>query len=106
MSGAFFETFIIGEILKSYLNAGITNAPLYYYRDKEQREIDLIIEANGKLHPIEIKKTANPGIKDISDFKVLDNLGGIERGSGGIICTYKEKRKLSMNDYIIPVSYI
>jgi predicted AAA+ superfamily ATPase len=106
MSGAFFETFIISEILKSYLNAGITNAPLYYYRDKEQREIDLIIEANGKLHPIEIKKTANPGIKDISNFKVLDNLGGIGRGSGGIICTYKEKRKLSMDDYIIPVSYI
>lgn len=106
MAGAFFETFVISEILKSYLNAGITNAPLYYYRDKDKREIDLIIEADGKLHPIEIKKTANPSSKDISNFAVLDNLGDVKRGSGGIICTYKEKIKISLNDYIIPISYI
>lgn len=106
MAGAFFETFVISEILKSYLNTGITNAPLYYYRDKDKREIDLIIEADGKLHPIEIKKTANPSSKDISNFAVLDNLGDVKRGSGGIICTYKEKIKISLNDYIIPISYI
>lgn len=106
MAGAFFETFVISEILKSYLNAGITNAPLYYYRDKDKREVDLIIETNGILHPIEIKKTANPSIRDISNFSVLDNLGDVKRGSGGIICTYQEKRKIGLNDYIIPISYI
>ena len=106
MAGAFFETFVISEILKSYFNAGITNAPLYYYRDKDKREVDLIIETNGILHPIEIKKTANPSSRDISNFSVLDNLGDVKRGSGGIICTYQEKRKIGLNDYIIPISYI
>ena len=59
MSGAFFETWIVSEIIKSYYNAG-KRPPLYYYRDKDQREIDLIIHENNTLYPIEIKKAAAP----------------------------------------------
>ena len=59
MSGAIFETFVVNEIIKSYKNAG-REPNIYYYRDKDKREIDVIIERNGKLYPIEIKKTANP----------------------------------------------
>lgn len=59
-AGAFFETFVIAEVLKSFYNAGIIDPPLYYYRDRDGREIDLLIEQNGLLHPVEIKTTSNP----------------------------------------------
>lgn len=55
MTDAFLENFVVSQIWKSYLNAGI-DAPLYYYRDHDAKEIDLIIEADGKLHPLEIKR--------------------------------------------------
>lgn len=106
MSGAFFESFIISEIIKSYYNAGITEPPLYYYRDKDNREIDLIIEENGILHPVEIKKTSNPEKSDIKSFFVLDKIAGIKRGNGGIICNYEKLMPLGDEDAIIPVSYI
>jgi predicted AAA+ superfamily ATPase len=106
MSGAFFETFIITEIIKSYYNAGISEPSLYYYRDKENMEIDLIIEENGLLHPIEIKKTANPAKEGIKNFSVLDKIPGIKRGSGGIICNYDRLLYLDNDNAVIPVSYI
>lgn len=59
MSGAFFESYVFAEIYKSYLNAG-KEPPVYYYRDKDQKEIDLLIYQNGVLSPIEIKKAASP----------------------------------------------
>ena len=59
MAGAFFETFVVSEIIKSYYNNGVLDLPLYYYRDKDQTEIDLLIEQNGTLFPIEIKKHAD-----------------------------------------------
>jgi len=106
MAGAFFETFIISEIIKSYYNAGVSEPPLYYYRDKDNKEIDLIIEGNGLLHPVEIKKTANPVKEDIKSFRVLDKLPGVKRGSGGIICNYGELLNLDAENVIIPVNYI
>ncbi len=58
-SGAFFESYVFSEIYKSYLNAGRTPS-IYYYRDRDQKEIDLLIYENGTLYPVEIKKTASP----------------------------------------------
>ncbi len=106
MAGAFFETFVISEIIKSYYNAGISEPPLYYYRDKDKREIDLLIEWDGKLHPLEIKKTANPSKEDIIDFRVIDKIHGIKRGSGGIICNYDKLLSINESDAIIPITYI
>ncbi len=60
MAGAFFESFVLSEIVKSYYNKGISELPLYFYRDKDMNEIDLLIEESGILHPIEIKKHADP----------------------------------------------
>ncbi len=74
MSGAFFETFVISEIMKSWYNAGKT-PPIFYYRDKDRNEIDLILEADGKLHPIEIKKSAKPGKDAITAFRMLADAG-------------------------------
>ncbi len=60
MAGAFFETFVFTEILKSYYNSGIISPPLYYYRDKDKKEVDILIDQDNTLYPIEIKKSTTP----------------------------------------------
>lgn len=104
MAGNFFENFIIVEIIKSYYNSGELRPPLYFYRDKEQKEIDLIIEQNGKLYPIEIKKSANPTKEMIANFKVLEKVK--EVGEGAIICMYDRIVDLDEKNKVIPYKYI
>lgn len=106
MAGAFFETFVVSEIIKSYYNQGILEPSLYFYRDKEQREIDLLIEENGVLYPLEMKKYADPKASDIKAFDVLNELPGIRRGPGGVICTYDRLATLKAEDKVIPVWFI
>jgi predicted AAA+ superfamily ATPase len=108
--GAFFETFIIAEILKSYYNAGL-NPPLFYYRDKDQKEIDLLIMENGCLYPLEIKKTASPKKEDVKIFKALSSVRGMSIGSGGLICMDTSLGILDTGDrgeprYAIPASFL
>jgi len=106
MGGAVFETFVIAEIIKSYINSGV-QAPLFYYRDKEQREIDLLIWKNGFLHPVEIKMTANPGKSHISAFNVLDSMKApYKRGEGAIVCCCDEPVSITSGDKAIPVNYL
>lgn len=104
MSGSFFENFVIVEIIKSYYNNGELRPPIYFYRDKEKREIDLIIEQNGKLYPIEIKKTASPTKDMVENFKVLENVK--EVGDGAIICAYDKVINLDDKNRIIPYFYL
>ena len=106
MAGAFFESFVISEIVKSYYNQGILDLPLYFYRDKDMNEIDLLIEENGKLYPIEIKKHADPQKKDIEAFDLLDKIPDVERGPGGVVCLYDKLITLRGEDKVIPVSYL
>ncbi len=106
MAGAFFESFVICEIIKSYYNRGILEAPLYFYRDKDMREVDLLIEDGGTLHPIEIKKHADPQKSDVSAFSVLDKISGMKRGAGGVICLYDNLITLKDNDRVIPIKYL
>lgn len=106
MAGAFFETFVISEIIKSYYNKGILEPSLYFYRDKDMKEIDLIIEEAGMLYPIEIKKHADPTAKDIANFSVLDGLANIKRGNGGVVCMYDKLLTLKNDDRIIPISML
>ena len=120
MNGAFFETFVINEIIKSYINAGKNyKKRIYYYRGKdkakkkvdgqdifEENEIDLIIEENGFLYPIEIKKTSNPKSDMASAFDVLDKDVDKKRGTGVIICRGEYKLKLRDNLYALPIEYI
>ena len=106
MAGAFFETFVISEILKSYYNKGIVDPPLYFYRDKEMNEIDLLIEDGGTLYPLEMKKHADPSRKDVSTFDIVDKISGIRRGPGGVICLYDKLVTLKGNDRVIPVQYL
>ena len=106
MAGAFFESFVVSEIIKSYYNKGILEPPIYFYRDKEMNEIDLIIEDSGILYPIEIKKHADPTKKDIEAFKLIDKIPNIERGCGGVICLYDNLLSLSDKDKVIPIKYL
>lgn len=106
MAGEYFEAFVISEILKSYYNRGITNPSLYFYRDKDKREIDLLIEENGLLYPLEIKKHADVSVKDLKNFDVLDKIPGIQRGAGGVICLYDKLVTLKGQDQVIPVAYL
>nr|WP_312579941.1 ATP-binding protein [Sedimentibacter sp.] len=106
MSGAFFETFVVSEILKSYYNAGILEPSLYYYRDKDAKEIDIIIEQNGMLYPVEIKKTANPGKEHIENFSVLDKIKGINIGNGGVVCMYDKNVHINDKNMTFPVTWL
>ncbi|MGI6649279.1 MAG: ATP-binding protein [Bacillota bacterium] len=106
MAGAFFETFVIGEIIKSYYNSGIIDPPLFFYRDKEQNEIDLLIYQDGTLYPIEIKKHADPKREDTSAFSVLDKLGTVKRGPGAVICLYDKLFPLGGDNWVVPIKYL
>ena len=106
MAGAFFESFVISEIIKSYYNKGILELPLYFYRDKDMNEIDLLIENAGTLYPIEMKKHADPNKDDIKAFRLLEKIPGVKRGSGGVVCLYDNLVSLDENDKVIPISYL
>ncbi|MDR0952358.1 MAG: ATP-binding protein [Oscillospiraceae bacterium] len=106
MAGAFFESFVVAEIIKSYYNRGVLDLPLYFYRDRDMNEIDLIIEDNGTLYPLEIKKHADPQKSDLAAFRLLDKIPNRKRGSGGVICLYDRLITLQGEDRVIPVSYL
>lgn len=113
MSGAIFESYVFSEIYKSYLNAG-KEPPIYYYRDKDQKEIDLLIYQNGVLSPIEIKKAASPGNTAIKNFRVLEpirtagNIGGldtlkVEIGTGSVVCMATDLLPVNEKNWYVPV---
>lgn len=106
MAGAFFESFVVAEIIKSYYNKGILDLPLYFYRDKDMNEIDLLIEKDGVLYPLEMKKHADPQKKDMDAFSLLDKIPNIKRGPGGVICLYDNLITLKGDDRVIPVKYL
>lgn len=100
MSGAFFETFVVSEIIKSWYNAGKT-PPVFYYRDKDRNEIVLILESDGQLYPVEIKKSANPGKDAVAAFRKLADAGR-KVGPGGVVCCATEYLPLDSRNFIIP----
>jgi predicted AAA+ superfamily ATPase len=101
MSGAFLETWIVVELLKSYWHNGL-EAPFFYYRDKDRKEIDLVIVRDGVLYPIECKKTASPGNGDVRHFSVLESLK-MTVGPGGVICVAERSLPLGEAVRSVPV---
>ena len=101
MAGAILETYIVGEILKSYLHNGIEPA-MWMYRDANQNEVDIILEQNGTLYPIEVKKSMNPGLSDCKSFKELEKLQK-KVGLGAVLCLKGERIPLSRDVVSIPV---
>ena len=113
MSGAFFESHVFSEIYKSYLNAG-KEPPVFYYRDRDQKEIDLLLYQNGVLSPIEIKKAASPGKTAIRNFDVLqpaaraEAFGGLESlkveiGTGSVVCMANDLLPVDEKNWYVPV---
>ena len=105
-NGAIFETYIISEIIKSYTNNGKNpKTRLYYYRDTNQKEIDLLVFYDNKVYPIEIKKSANPGKIAIKNFEVVKNFG-VEIGNGVVLCMVENIIAIDDNNYYVPIEYI
>ncbi len=100
MSGAILETWVVAELLKSYWHAGRW-PPFYYYRDKDLREIDLLLVQDGVVYPLEIKKTASPSRDDIRHFGALERLG-LPVGPGGLICLAEQALPLTATAWAIP----
>jgi predicted AAA+ superfamily ATPase len=100
MSGSILETWVVAEILKSFLHNG-RKAPLYFYRDKDKLEIDLLIFQDGTLHPLEIKKTGSPSKHDIRHFSALKKLS-LPIGSGGLICLAEQDLPMADSVHCIP----
>lgn len=106
MSGNMFETFVVSEILKSYYNKGYDDFGFSYYRDKDMNEIDLVIDNNGVLYPIEIKKIGNPNKQDIKAFAKLEGNKQKMVGEGGVVCLADSIRYLTPTNRVIPLKYI
>jgi uncharacterized protein len=104
MSGAIFETYLLAEILKSYWHNG-ESAYFYYYRDVDQKEIDLILEEGDTLYPVEFKKTASPSQSASKQFPVLARLKR-KVGHGAVICLRETDVPLSREVTAIPAGYL
>lgn len=112
VAGNMFETFMVSEILKSYTNAGKDyRFSIFYYRGKDKQasgenEIDLIIEENGVLYPVEIKMSGNPKAIMGATNPVLDKIKEKSRGMGVILCLIDQKTYLRENLVALPIEYV
>ena len=103
MAGHVFETFVVGEVVKSYLNAGGDARNVHFYRDARQREIDLIIQEGRVLHPVEIKTSATVTREAAAGFSVLADVGDYDVGAGAIICQTWEPYPVTATVKAVPV---
>jgi len=103
-SGHYFENYVVGEFLRN-MSYGEAKINMTYYRDTNQKEIDIVIEENGKLHPIEIKKTTNPERKIVKVFDVL-KVSSNELGMGFVICMTDRIFPIDENNYMVPASIL
>ena len=101
MSGALLENFTMSEIVKSYQNAGL-EPYLYFYRDRDAKEIDVILEGDGRLCPLEIKKTAIPDKRLTHVFNVIDK-SPLQRGTGAVLCMADKFSAFDSNNLIVPI---
>ena len=101
MNGAVLENYVVSEIAKTWLNSG-KEPYMYYYRDKDAKEIDIVLEHDGILNPIEIKKTSNPGTELTRVFSLLDK-ASVPRGKGAVVCMKPKVGVIDRENYIVPV---
>ena len=106
MAGHIFENFVVSEILKSFLNYGKNLDNIFYYRDKDQKEIDLIIEDNNTIYPIEIKKSATIQKDWSKNFSVLSKITNKSIGKGYVVSLVEKPVNISSNVTAIPIEYI
>ena len=101
INGAILENYVVSELLKTYQN-NAKECLLWYYRDKEMHEIDMIIESDGMLHPLEVKRSVNPGNELIGAFDIL-NKGSVPKGKGALLCMRPSLSAINNDNYIVPI---
>lgn len=101
MSGALLENFTVSEIVKGYQNAG-REPYLYFYRDRDAKEIDVIMEGDGKLCPLEIKKTATPDKRIVKAFHVIDK-SPLQLGTGAVLCMADRFGAFDRDNLVVPI---
>ena len=101
MNGALLENFTVSELMKSYQNAGL-EPYLYFYRDRDTKEIDVIMERDGKLFPLEIKKTVSPDKRLTRVFKTIDK-SPLQRGTGVVLCMAEQLGAFDKDNLIVPI---
>lgn len=104
MNGSLLENYAVSEIKKSYQNTG-KELFIYYYRDKDAKEIDLLMEGDGHLYPIEIKKTATPEKKMIRNFTIIEK-SPLQRGVGAVLCMAEKLGAFDQDNLIVPIGLI
>ena len=101
LNGAILENYTVLEIIKSYANAA-RDCPMWFYRDRDNKEIDMVIEADGQLHPLEIKRSVNPGTELTGVFSLLDK-GTLPRGTGALLCMRPNLSAIDAKSLLIPI---
>lgn len=101
INGAILENYVVSELLKSYHNDA-KECLLWYYRDKSSNEIDMVIESDGMLHPLEIKRYVNPGSELLNAFNLLDK-ASVPRGTGAILCMRPKLSAVDADNFIVPI---
>lgn len=101
INGAILENYVVSEVLKSYHN-NAKECLLWYYRDSNSNEIDMVMESDGELHPLEIKRSVNPGKELIGVFAHLDK-ASVPRGHGAILCMRLKLSAINSDNYIVPI---
>ncbi len=104
MAGAFMETYVVSELIKNFVNGG-RRPNLYYYRDTDKREIDIILEENHTLYPIEIKKSASPNKSAIKHFSVLEKTH-LTIGEGNVICLIDQLAPIDAHNTFVPIGML
>lgn len=104
MAGPILETCAVIEVLKTYWHTG-QHAPLFFYRDKDKQEIDLLIVKDQTIYPAEIKKTASPSKDDFKNFHHLQQLR-CSIGHGAVICLTQQLLPLNRSVSAIPLTMI
>ncbi len=103
MDGAYLETYVVSEIIKSFYNSG-KSLNIYYYRDFDQKEIDLVMVEGDKIYPVEIKKNFYPSDGD-KNFDVLNKYGLVVQ-EGIILCMVDKVKPINKNTWLVPISLL
>lgn len=103
-SGHFYENYVVMELVKNYAYSK-NKANITYYRDANAKEIDVFVEENNVIHPLEIKKSASPDKREVKKYSVLDK-AELNRGNGGIVCMCEEPIPIDEKNCFIPSNLI
>ena len=103
-AGHYFENFVLMELIKD-LDYSTKNYDLTYFRDSNQKEVDLFLETGGAIHPLEIKLSASPDRREVKKYAMLEN-NDIPRGAGGIVCMSPTVIPITEQDSFIPVTLL